>query len=519
MSMTQCNGFEFHGSAGSGHFRSARRRAGGELWDWLKLFDSLLTAIERTAWSARGLAEAGRRTFEQGERELGAQSRRLQRFAETGFVLGQIAGSYRLERLQRAFSSRRRAKARLTALHAKNARRFQSISVKHGGAFLKVGQLLSARADVLPNVWVTELAKLQDACLELDFATVERILESELGRPLGEVFASFDPKPVAAASIGQVHRATLLDGRAVAVKIQRPGIEECVRSDLDLLEAFLAVLAADSVEMDISTITNEIRAAVLAELDYLTEAETTSRVARFFADSSRITSPEVVTELSGERVLVTHFIEGEKITTVLDQLEAQKEAGDEYAHAQLSTILGRLLEAYLRQVLELGWFQADPHPGNLRVTLDDRVCILDFGCSGALPPELRARYLNLFQAGLFGDRARVAQHLVALGFETRSGRPDTLHRFVDTLLGELRQVACGAEVRWPSAEEVAKRARGLLEACIDDPVVRVPREFVLIGRIFATLSGFFSRYQPDIDFSRHVLPVLGQALFSAPAAD
>jgi ubiquinone biosynthesis protein len=172
-----------------------------------------------------------------------------------------------------------------------------------------------------------------------------------------------------------------------------------------------------------------------------------------------------------------------------------------------------LLEAYLRQVLEVGTFQADPHPGNLLVTPEGKVIVLDFGCAQALPPEVRDRYLALVGSFMTRDRARMAALFDEIGFRTRSGRPDTLHAFADALLTEMLQASLGGGVRWPTREEFAARMAGLLAACEDDPVVVLPGEFIMIARVFGTLGGLFARYRPDIDFVRHVLPVLGPVLF------
>jgi ubiquinone biosynthesis protein len=171
-----------------------------------------------------------------------------------------------------------------------------------------------------------------------------------------------------------------------------------------------------------------------------------------------------------------------------------------------------LLEAYLRQVLEAGTFQADPHPGNLLVTPEGKIVVLDFGCAQTLTPEVRERYLALMGAFMTSDRARMAELFTELGFRTRSGRPDTLHLFADALLTDIGQAARGS-IRWPTREEFGARMASLLAACEDDPVTVLPGEFIMIARVFGTLGGLFARYRPDIDFVRHVLPVLGPALF------
>lgn len=434
-------------------------------------------------------------------------------------MLARTAAGYRFHRLRSAFVSRARSEELLDELHETSARRFHDVSARHGGAFMKVGQLLSARADVLPEAWIRELAKLQDTAPPVAFDVVERSIEADFGRPISELFTSFENAPLAAASIGQVHRATSPGGAALAVKVQRPGIERRVRIDLELLGAFLESLKASLPDVDYDTIVREIRDNVLAELDYARELETGARLEEFFSDHERILVPRAVRALSSAHVITSEFIEGEKLTVALDALELRAANGEPGARQRLSEILGTLLEAYLRQVLEAGVFQADPHPGNVLVTREGKVVLLDFGCAQVLAPETRARYLSLVRAFMEGRTDRMAALFDELGFRTRSGRPDTLNAFAAALLGELKQAAFGGGVRWPTRDELGARVNRLLSACQDDPVVRLPGEFIMIARVFGTLGGIFARYKPDLDFTRHILPVLGSVMFSTEGDD
>lgn len=501
--------------------RRAHHIAGSELRAWVDVFDGVLTAVEETAWSARELADSAKGVWARGEGDLKSArdnaagwSDQVSRLTQTGWMLARMAAGYRLHGLRAAFVSRRRGAEMLDELHAKSARRFYEVSAVHGGAFMKVGQLLSARPDLLPEVWIQELSQLQDAAPPLSLETVRSVLETDFERPLEELFASFEETPIGAASIGQVHRAVMHDGRVVAVKVQRPGIASRVSMDLQLLEAFMASLEASLPETDYDTILNEIKSKVLGEVDYLAEARTTATLAKFFDDHGSIAVPHPVAELCSEHVLTTTFIEGQKITSVLDALEARVTGGDRDAHRELSDVLGNLLEAYLRQVLQAGVFQADPHPGNLLVTAEGKVIVLDMGCAQELPTEVRDRYLGLMRAFMIGDKDGMTTLFTELGFTTRSGRADTLHVFAEALLTEIRQTALSGGVKWPTRDEMVARAGALLGACEHDPVVGLPGEFIMVARVFGTLGGLFSRYRPDIQFGKNVLPVLGGAIFS-----
>ncbi len=503
--------------------RSSRRRSrsavGSELRAWAEVIDGLLVAVEETAWSARHFAEAAEDAVRAGQRDLrsrGTDASRMtddmSRFAQTGWMLTRMAAGYRFHRLQAAFVSERRARRMLDDLHATNARRFYETSARHGGAFLKVGQLLSARGDLLPEVWIRELSGLQDSAPTIPFEAARDVIEADFGKPLAELFARFDEAPLAAASIGQVHRARTHAGQEVAVKVQRPGIGPRVEADLGLLETFVRSLEGTLPDTDYDTIVGQVKEAVLAEVDYVAEARTATTVAEFFRGHSSIFVPRPIPELCSEHVLTTEFSEGEKITRVLDRLKERADAGDAAAHEELSRVLGLLLEAYLRQVLQAGEFQADPHPGNVLVTPDGRLALLDFGCAETVPEDVRRRYLGLLQAFVMGDRKAMAELFGELGFQTRSGKTDTLEAFAGALLTEIRQLALSQAVAWPSREELSRRFSSLLGAAHEDPVTSIPGEFVMIARVFATLGGLFQTYQPRIDFTRHVLPILGAAL-------
>ncbi len=502
-------------------FSAAAGRSASGLRAWLHVLDAILRAIEQTAWGAReAFEELAQRTMErlrlletEATRQadaVAAWPERLARLVATGWTLTQIATTYRLHLTRAAFLPRRTSDALLEKLHAKNARRFRECAEAQGGGFLKVGQLLSARPDLLPASYVKELSLLQDAAPALPPGVALEVVETELDAPLETLFESFEAEPMAAASIGQVHRARTIDGVDVAVKVQRPGIAAVLDADMELLLIFLESMKPVLPPTDFDTIAAEIITMVRSEVDYRAEAVHAETVASSLRAMPGFKVPRPVPHLCTDRVLTTELVVGRKITNVLDELAA---AGDEASRARMGEIIGTLLESYVRQILVFGHFHADPHPGNVLVMGDDTVVLLDFGCTKTMTPEARREYLRLVQAFLVGDVDGMTTAFAALGFRTRSGRADTLHAFAEVMLSELRARAPG-EARAIDADTILEEAAKLMQAATDDPVERLPEEFIMIARVFGSLGGLFMHYRPDVDLGKHLFPVLGDAMMA-----
>lgn len=489
---------------------------------WLITIDVVLRAVEETVWRLRREAveacEVSRADwagwvdgFRDAQSALQSWQQQTARLVSIGWVLTKIASSYRLHLTRAAFVSRQRAAAMLGRLHAKNAQRFTEVCVSHGGGFLKMGQLLSSRPDVLPRVWIETLSILQDEVPAEDEERIVAILEAEIGMSLEEAFHEFERTPIASASIGQVHRAVLHDQTVVAVKVQRPSIDAIIELDMQIMSSFLDAMKTSLPPGDYDTIVKEVRTTISAEVDYDAERAHTAAVGEYLATLQGVRAPKPVGAHRSKRVLVTELIRGEKITTVLDRLAAGRDAGDENAHVELSRLVNKLIEGYARQILELGRFQADPHPGNLLVEPDGGLVILDFGCTKIIEADARRAYAELLQAFFVQDSKRVSQILHQLGFRTQSGRPDTLLWFAELMLDELRSERSSLRQGVSSAELIDEWLR-LLKAVEQDPVVRVPDHFVMIGRVFATLGGLIMHYRPTIDLQRIMLPALMAAL-------
>lgn len=498
---------------------TARPPSANGLRAWMAVLNATLSAIEKTVWEARSLAaqardawrlvEAGATDMADEYQQLVAEAQRwpqrLKRLSSTGWVLTKIAARYRLWSIRSAFIPQHRMADALARLHQRCAADFVHISLQHGGAFLKIGQLMSARADILPAAWIEQLAALQDRARCTPFDEIQAVIEHEFGQPLDALFSEFNETPIAAASIGQVYRARTREGQEVAVKVQRPGLEELIDLDMALLRVFAESLRGLLPPTDLDTIVGEIERSVREELDYRVEAGWMQRIGALLEQETRVCVPKLVRTLSGKHVLTSEFVVGRKLTDVLDEM---KQRGDSQATADL---LGRLLDLYLRQILQAGYFQADPHPGNLLVTDDGTLVLLDFGCTAVLPDSFRRGYFEVLRASIIGDQDTVARTLNELGFRTRSGAPDTLIAFTDALLTQLRQLM--GEINedgfvWPTPDDLLGKAIGLLEQAHRDPVEKLPAEFIMLARVFTTLGGLFMHYQPRLDVNRYVLPYM-----------
>src|SRR5215470_13964698 len=262
---------------------------------------------------------------------------------------------------------------------------------KLGPTFIKLGQLLSTRADLLPGPYLDALERLQDRVEPFPYEEVEQIVSSELGVRISKAFADFETKPIAAASLAQVHRAYLRDGRAVAVKVQRPRIRELIVEDLDALNEVAIFLDAHTElgkRYEFENMLLQLHKSLLRELDFKTEAENLATISRNLEEFELIVVPDPVDDFCTSRVLTMDYIEGKKITA-LSPLRLLELDG--------SNLADELFRAYLKQFLVDGLFHADPHPGNVFVTDDDRVALLDLGMVGHVSRTFQDNLLQSLQ--------------------------------------------------------------------------------------------------------------------------
>jgi ubiquinone biosynthesis protein len=371
-----------------------------------------------------------------------------------------------------------------------------------GPTYIKLGQLLSTRSDFLPPAYMEALQRLQDKIEPFPFAQVEEIVEAELGVRLSKAFAEFDPEPIAAASLGQVHRALLRNGRCVAVKVQRPGIREQIADDVEALAdiADFVDKHTDAGErVQFSGMLDEFRRSMVRELDYLQEAQHLMILRRNLAEFDLLIVPEPVEDYTTSRVLTMDYISGRKITD-LSPLARMEMNGD--------ALGGQLFKAYLKQILVDGIFHADPHPGNVFLTYDGRLALIDVGMIGRIAPVMQQNLLKLLLAVSEGKGEAAAEIATDMGTITDAFDRDTYTREVSQLVAQHQSTTMAQLDTGRVVLEITRTAaqNGL----------RLPPELTLLGKTLLNLDLVSRILAPDFDpndaVRRHASDLMRQRL-------
>lgn len=426
---------------------------------------------------------------------LAEAGQRAQRARRIGATVGRVYLGLKANQVLARGLSREQMRDRWQRFHRESALAVHDAAVELRGLILKSCQYLGARADLMPREWVEVLARLQDRVPPRDLPTVRRVVETELGRPLERVFARFAPEPVASASLAQVHEAWLHDGRRVAVKVQYPEVAALVQSDLANLRALFRTIDWLEGEFDLTSIVDEMGRYVPRELDFLSEASNATRMADLFAERSDVRVPRVHRELTTRRVLVMEFIDGIKITD---------RAALDAAGVDLAAVVRTLVEAWCEQVLVHGFFQADPHPGNLMVERGSgRLVLLDFGLAKSLPSEFRARALALLLALLRRDPEQMADAMLELGFTTRDGSRAALVSLSKVGLVIATELATNGSIGPDRIEAIGDE---LVAEVRGKGAVRVPGHVILLARTLGLLSGLAHQLASGVDPLQIVFP-------------
>ncbi|HZI67446.1 MAG TPA: AarF/ABC1/UbiB kinase family protein, partial [Thermoanaerobaculia bacterium] len=354
-----------------------------------------------------------------------------------------------------------------------------------GPTFVKLGQLLSTRADLLPVPYLEALARLQDKVEPFPFADVERIVGEELGVRISKAFVDFEATPLAAASLGQVHRATLRDGRAVAVKVQRPGIREQIVEDLEAFAEIARVLDrhSDAGKLyQFEKMVDEFRKSILREIDYRQEAQNLVALRQNLEEFPRIFVPAPVDDFTTTRVLTMEFVFGQKITS-LSPLSRMEFDGKELAE--------ELHRAYLKQILIDGFFHADPHPGNVFLTEDKGLALLDLGMVGRISPQMQEDLLKLLLAISEGKGDEAADRASEIGEKLETFDEAEFRRQVAELVG-VYQTATVEHIQIGKVVMEVSRVAGTSG-------IRLPPELTMLGKTLLHLDEIGRALDPEFD--------------------
>ncbi|KAL8511374.1 hypothetical protein ACS0TY_017967 [Phlomoides rotata] len=369
-----------------------------------------------------------------------------------------------------------------------------------GPTLIKLGQLLSTRSDLFPKEYVEELAKLQDRVPAFTSSKAKKLIERELGAPIHLLFKEFEDLPIAAASLGQVHRAILHNGEIVVVKVQRPGLKKLFDIDMQnlklLTELFQRSETLGGPTRDWTGIYEECSKILYEEIDYVNEAKNAERFRRDFRNIQWVRVPMVFWEYTSLKVLTLEYVPGIKINQ-LDMIDARG-----YNRSKISS---RAIEAYLIQILKTGFFHADPHPGNVAIDRDEALIYYDFGMMGDIKSFTRERLSELFYAIYEKDVKKVMKSLVDLGALQPTGDMSSVRRsvkfFLENLLNE----------RLTQQQTLSAIGEDLFAIATDQPF-RFPSTFTFLIRAFSTIEGIGYTLDPDFSFAKIAAPYAQELL-------
>lgn len=352
-----------------------------------------------------------------------------------------------------------------------------------GPTFVKLGQMLSTRPDMVPVEFATALERMQEKVAAIPLERIHAIIEQELGAPVRKLFASFDPEPLGCASIAQVHRATLHDGRLVAVKVQKPEVAAQLRSDLEALRSF--AMAADHLtqvgrRVRLRDWLNEFGKTLMQELDYQAEAENLARFGQHLRPFKRLWVPQPIWDYCSQRVLTMELAQGVRVDAIPNVRRTEE---------SMEPLAAALIRGYLDQIFVHGEIHADPHPGNLRVTDDGRLAIFDLGMVAHMPPRLRERLLKILFAAVDGRGEEVADEIIGISTRLEAYDEERYLRETGQLIARYAASAHFSEGRVVLDLVRIATASGL----------RTPPELSLIGKALLNLESVCRLLAPQLD--------------------
>ncbi len=394
------------------------------------------------------------------------------------------------------FQAKKNEKSRI---QIKRARCFTNQLIKLGSAFIKIGQLLSARPDLIPNTWIQELSKLQDQVPNFSFTQVEETIKNELGSKFNKI-DQIICDPVGSASLAQVHRATLKDGKKVVFKVQRPNLKELFTIDLGIMQQIAGLLQKNknwSRGRNWVEIAKECRKVLMKELDFNCEAQYAARFRQQFLDDENVEVPEVIWDMSSEKVLCLSYVEGTKISD-LEKLKSQ--AIDLSKIAEIGAI------SYLKQLVNYGFFHADPHPGNLAVSSKGKLIFYDFGMMGNISNNLQTRLGGMVKAAALRDASSLVSQLQQAGLISKDIDVGPVRRLVRLMLKEA--------LTPPFSPNIIEKLSGDLYELVYETPFQLPVDLIFVMRALSTFEGVGRMLDPGFNLVSVTKPYLIELMTS-----
>ena len=431
----------------------------------------------------------------------------VRRFLVAYAVTFRVIASYALLRVRGRFFGRRMTDEELLELHRRNARLVLRTILDLQGLFIKVGQLISIMTNFLPEAFRAELERLQDQVPPRPYEQIAGRIREEFGKAPEEVFASFNPAPLASASLGQVHAATLGAGERVAVKVQHLDIDKVVRVDLKTIRRILSIVQRFVPVQGLDSYYHQIREMILAELDFDSEASNIERIAKNFAADPNVRFPKVFRDFSTKRVLTTGFVEGVKITDL---------AGIDALGVDRKELARRVLTAYCQMIFVDGVYHADPHPGNILVQGDGGIVFLDFGATATLSPSMREGIPEFLEGVIKRDTEKIIASLRKMGFIARTGSDEVSERVIEHFhrrfqeeirldAFNLRDIRIDPQKGIESLVDLRKMGVSVRELT---GAFHVPKDWVLLERTILLLTGLCTHLDPDMNPMSIIRPYL-----------
>lgn len=422
--------------------------------------------------------------------------RHIRRYREIASVLAKHGWGWFVFRIGLARHLGRRASKDLYAVEAPT--HLRKVLEELGPTFIKLGQILSTRPDILPHSYIAELEKLQDTAPTIPVEQIHGVIEAEFGVPVNEVFMEFQPIPLAAASLAQVHCARLADGVPVIVKVQRPGIEEQIETDIEIIYKrvrFVEQHWERARTYGLTELVDEFATILRDELDYTREARNTERLQEVLSRHKHVRVPKVFWQYTTRRVLTLERLDGAKITELAHGHEATLDKKD---------LAARLASLFVEQVFVDGFFHADPHPGNVLVASDGTILLVDCGQVGRLDPETKAGVVRMLIAFEQQDVRALAEEILFLGI---TNEDVDLRRFTGDLDKVLR-LYYSMPARAINMGQLLKQVLGVSAKY----KIRLPASFAVLGKVIASVDGICRQLDPNFNFTEIARKHIGKAV-------